>query len=59
MRPDPRPGFGPYQDAMLSGEWAMNHALLSSSLNLGLLRPGEVIAAGLDPTGTAEERRQA
>ncbi len=40
--------FGPYQDAMLESEWAMNHALLSSSLNLGLLRPAEVIEAAID-----------
>jgi deoxyribodipyrimidine photolyase-related protein len=42
--------FGPYQDAMLDGEWAMYHALLSPALNLGLLHPAEaveaVIAAG-------------
>ncbi|CAI50069.1 cryptochrome/photolyase-related protein [Natronomonas pharaonis DSM 2160] len=41
------PTFGPYQDAMLGDEWAMNHALLSSSLNLGLLSPSEVIEAAL------------
>ncbi|MFB6220505.1 MAG: cryptochrome/photolyase family protein [Halolamina sp.] len=35
--------FGAYQDAMVAGEWALNHSLLSSSLNLGLLRPMEVI----------------
>jgi len=35
--------FGPYQDAMTGDEWAMHHSLLSSSLNLGLLRPGEVV----------------
>ncbi len=35
--------FGPYQDAMLDGEWAMSHSLLSTSLNMGLLLPGEVI----------------
>ncbi len=35
--------FGPYQDAMLEGEWAMSHSLLSASINLGLLRPTEVI----------------
>ena len=40
--------FGPYQDAMLEDEWAMNHALLSSSLNLGLLRPAEVIESAID-----------
>jgi len=35
--------FGPYQDAMLEEEWAMSHSLLSTSLNLGLLGPDEVI----------------
>jgi deoxyribodipyrimidine photolyase-related protein len=35
--------FGPYQDAMVEGEWALNHSLLSSSINLGLLRPMEAI----------------
>jgi len=42
------PAFGPYQDAMLEGEWSMNHALVSSSLNVGLLRPDEVIEAAID-----------
>jgi deoxyribodipyrimidine photolyase-related protein len=36
-------GFGPYQDAMVSGEPTMWHALLSPYLNLGLLHPLEVI----------------
>jgi len=44
---DRLPAFGPYQDAMLGDEWAMNHALVSSSLNLGLLRPAEVIEAAV------------
>ncbi|QSG11690.1 Uncharacterized protein HSBGL_1267 [Halapricum desulfuricans] len=35
--------FGPYQDALAAGEWALNHALLSPALNLGLLRPEAVI----------------
>jgi len=35
--------FGPYQDAMREPEWAMSHSLLSTSLNLGLLLPEEVI----------------
>ncbi|WP_181684636.1 cryptochrome/photolyase family protein [Halorhabdus salina] len=35
--------FGPYQDAMREDSWAMSHSLLSSSLNLGLLHPREVI----------------
>jgi len=42
--------FGPYQDAMVDDEWALNHALLSPALNVGLLTPAEVcervIAAG-------------
>lgn len=37
--------FGPYQDAMVTGEDTMWHALLSPYLNLGLLNPQEVIEA--------------
>ena len=37
--------FGPYQDAMVSGEDTMWHALLSPYLNIGLLQPMEVISA--------------
>ena len=36
-------GFGPFQDAMVSGEPTLWHALLSPYLNLGLLHPLEVI----------------
>ena len=39
------PQFGPYQDAMLAGERFMWHALISSSLNLGLLDPLECAEA--------------
>ena len=35
--------FGPYQDAMVSGELTMWHSLISPYLNLGLLTPLEVI----------------
>jgi deoxyribodipyrimidine photolyase-related protein len=35
--------FGPYQDAMVGDEWAMNHALLGAAMNLGLLHPSEVV----------------
>lgn len=37
--------FGPYQDAMVTGEDTMWHALLSPYLNIGLLQPMEVILA--------------
>ncbi|MBW4614616.1 MAG: cryptochrome/photolyase family protein [Desmonostoc vinosum HA7617-LM4] len=37
--------FGPYQDAMVTGEETMWHALLSPYLNIGLLRPIDVIQA--------------
>jgi deoxyribodipyrimidine photolyase-related protein len=42
---DRLPTFGPYQDAMVTGEETLWHALLSPYLNLGLLRPMEVIHA--------------
>ena len=35
--------FGPYQDAIVTGEETLWHALLSPYLNLGLLQPLEVI----------------
>lgn len=41
------PHFGPHEDAMLAGNWHLAHTLLSSSLNLGLLRPETVIEAAL------------
>lgn len=37
--------FGPYEDAMLGAEWKLAHSTLSSSLNLGLLHPGELVTA--------------
>jgi deoxyribodipyrimidine photolyase-related protein len=39
------PQFGIYEDAMLASEWKLSHSCLSSSLNLGLLHPREVLAA--------------
>src|SRR6476660_7397431 len=35
--------LGPHEDAMLRGDWAMAHSLLSVPLNLGLLDPVEVV----------------
>ncbi len=37
--------FGPHEDAMLAAEWKLAHSGLSSSLNLGLLTPDEVVEA--------------
>ncbi len=39
------PGFGPHEDAMLTGNWHLGHSMLSPYLNLGLLLPGEVCDA--------------
>ena len=40
--------FGPHEDAMLAGEWKLAHSVLSSSMNLGLLHPAEVVEAAED-----------
>jgi deoxyribodipyrimidine photolyase-related protein len=39
------PDFGDWQDAMKTGEPVLFHALVSTSLNLGLLDPREICAA--------------
>ncbi len=39
------PTFGPYQDAMVTGEETLWHSLISPYLNLGLLTPMEVVTA--------------
>ncbi len=39
------PRFGPHEDAMLAAEWKLAHSVLSSSMNLGLLHPAEVVEA--------------
>jgi deoxyribodipyrimidine photolyase-related protein len=39
------PKFGDWQDAMKQGEWALFHALISTSLNLGLLDARALCAA--------------
>jgi deoxyribodipyrimidine photolyase-related protein len=42
------PLYGDYQDAMRSGEPWLFHSLLSTSLNIGLLLPGEVCEAAIE-----------
>lgn len=39
------PVFGTHEDAMMRDEWRLAHSVLSSSLNLGLLHPSEVVEA--------------
>jgi deoxyribodipyrimidine photolyase-related protein len=42
------PHFGPTEDAMLAGDWAMAHSLLSVPLNLGVLHPLDAVRAAED-----------
>ncbi|MCF8529800.1 MAG: cryptochrome/photolyase family protein [Candidatus Nanopelagicales bacterium] len=39
--------FGPYEDAMPTDTWTVNHSLLSPYLNVGLLHPQEVVDAAI------------
>ncbi|MBL8980058.1 MAG: cryptochrome/photolyase family protein, partial [Gemmatimonadetes bacterium] len=39
--------FGPYEDAMLSGETYLYHSRLSPAMNVGLLHPGEMVEAAV------------
>jgi deoxyribodipyrimidine photolyase-related protein len=46
--------FGPYQDAIVGGESHLYHSLLSSSLNTGLLTPGQVLEAAMSHADSHE-----
>ncbi|MEB3887476.1 cryptochrome/photolyase family protein [Lyngbya sp. CCY1209] len=48
------PTFGPYQDAMVTGEETMWHGLISPYLNLGLLQPLEVVRAAQEAYRTRD-----
>ena len=55
------PLFGRYEDAMMGGDWAMAHSLLSVPLNLGVLHPLDAVLAaerayrdGLAPLAAVE-----
>jgi len=37
--------FGAHEDAMITDEWKLAHSVLASSMNLGLLHPGEIAEA--------------
>jgi deoxyribodipyrimidine photolyase-related protein len=39
--------FGPYEDAMPTDSWTVNHSVLSPYLNVGLLHPMEVVQAAM------------
>ena len=39
--------FGPYEDAMLSGETYLYHSRLSPAMTVGLLHPGEMVEAAV------------
>ena len=40
-------GFGPYEDAVTTENWALHHSLLSPYLNNGLLNAREVVSAAI------------
>jgi deoxyribodipyrimidine photolyase-related protein len=39
--------FGKFEDAMVTGEYALYHSLLSPAINMGLLHPKEVVETAL------------
>jgi len=49
------PAFGPYEDAVLADDWHLEHSLLSSALNVGLLDPDEVVEAATEAYRSRED----
>jgi deoxyribodipyrimidine photolyase-related protein len=47
-------GFGPYQDALVSGHSYLHHAVISPLLNTGLLTPMQVIDRAIEYAGNEE-----
>lgn len=43
--------FGPFEDAMLSGETCLYHSRLSAAMNVGLLHPEEIVARAIAAWG--------
>jgi deoxyribodipyrimidine photolyase-related protein len=39
--------FGPFEDAMTTESWALNHSLLSTYMNVGLLSADEIVAVAI------------
>ena len=39
--------FGPYEDAMTTESWALNHSLLSTYMNVGLITADEIVAEAI------------
>jgi deoxyribodipyrimidine photolyase-related protein len=52
--------FGPFEDAMLSGERTLYHSRLSAAMNVGLLHPAEMVEAAVTAweNGDPERRRR-
>lgn len=47
-------GFGPYEDAVVSHHWHLNHSLISPYLNLGVLHPRDVVDAVMEARATTD-----
>ena len=46
--------FGPFEDAMTTESWALNHSLLSTYMNVGLISPDEIVAETLKRFGKGD-----